>query len=1511
MGADIAEYGVKIKAPEGVDQNVAAFKKIDDAVNRTTNSLTKYAGSFTAAVAKHTSGASMMLRMFGSLGGEAGHLAERLERTAVATEHMIAKTANSASQTRILEAAFKSGSIAAATMEAAQTKLTNARSAAVAIDQQYARAVKASRDAQEAAQISALQVRGQRLTTSTANRAASGSGVFSAETDYAIKQRQLLNLAEKDAIASSNALRDAQSAERAILQEKAAATKEVAAAQRLMNEASAGTTTGFGTAAAVITGLVAILVVLAAGIYAVHKAWHLLTESISEATAQQRQAFPLQALIGNAELAKQKVEELHNFWEQSGVFKFKDLAEAAKSLTLMGTGTDNLMERLKALGTISVATGEDLKGQVAAYERVRLSIEKGTDIQIRGMGAMGSGMLAIIRALMDETGKTESEIMRMFKEHKVSIELVDKALANATTGTGRYATAQEGFMKTLSGAQTVFGTRWEAIKDSLGAPVRDAITPLVTQATQALEGLKPVAEEIGVRIAGIVTAFASIARDTGWTTAIKAAWDVLLSELAIAIQTKLRQAFTSFFLDNVVTQSGADTAAWLDNALTRFDAGFDAAGDKPAVLEGLKKMFGGSDVIAAATNGGEKNGTAFSQAAVSELAAAKARFKTAIDALFAPMGSETIALTLDTEPARKAIEELFKLPAGIIETFGKDASKQFTDGALQEIDLGKADIQLALKDAFKVTGLGSPSLSGTGVAPIAIKPPDTHDIKTEFMGKTGRGTESDWEKYKTDLKIINDYWEEYNTIQSKAASETERTRRVIELEAKTAKELSDPAAYAKGFTTIQGQWAAMEEARLKKTEETDMKIKMGTATVFEAMQSGIQKTIHAWGNMAQKIEKAIGDIADALANDISSGLTDIITGTVDLKTGFTQMAISILKDIAQIIIKMEVQILLQTLLNSLQGGVGGGSSGSGIHAATGGAIHGPSHAGGGVHIEAEGGEFMLRKDAVRNQRMEDLHALNSGRAAIIPKYPNGGLVEPDIPPIGNSGNIPPIHHGPGFYVDPRALGPGATAGGYHQPPHMTTTQYWYGNNSLVNGPYIYRPKNQFGPGGSYYSQFHRDDPSASGSAGISPREPRGPISGGAEAIIYNPDTGQWENPAPWDGPSYPGPSEQPIGSGVNWNDPESWDGPTHSGPTGPTGFDMTRYRNIMQQGLATGSNYNFPGNFSLSPFLGSTLGIPYSIGGQPVQTGNISTEGQGINWNSVRQQWERYLPQTGEWEKVGGIPPPDLSDPNYQDTHDNATGTPGGTHNGPGSTGNQTGPAAATVLRPGQIGAGQYYDWTSGTVRNLHSTNTARDAAFNYGYGQSATSQAGAALMAFQAYGGRPNLQLVDDEERVTNSAMGAHFVGHRAPGQDARFMALYGATGIHTNIDPNTGQNIGQFAPHYHSGGIIGLEGSGMAYMAAGGEVPMVGQTGEGVFTRGQMAALGAGMSGGDNSATVIVNIDSHDNVQTSSSRSKGRSPEEVRQLGELIKAVVIREQERAKRHKGANYVSQDGARY
>ncbi len=212
----------------------------------------------------------------------------------------------------------------------------------------------------------------------------------------------------------------------------------------------------------------------------------------------------------------------------------------------------------------------------------------------------------------------------------------------------------------------------------------------------------------------------------------------------------------------------------------------------------------------------------------------------------------------------------------------------------------------------------------------------------------------------------------------------------------------------------------MQAEKVQIAKDADERIAAGGATMYESLATGMKRTVDAWGNAQQHMVKLGGDITNAISSGIGNALSSIVDGTKTAKQAFTDMAISILKDISNMIIKMLVELAVQYLINAARGYANGGAAGGGGGAgsgsasqvgtdssgnavmsgntgnmagyATGGPTGRVSGGRGGVDdIPAmlTAGEFVIKKDSVDKYGLRYLNDLNEGR---VHKYAMGGMV---------------------------------------------------------------------------------------------------------------------------------------------------------------------------------------------------------------------------------------------------------------------------------------------------------------------------------------------------------------------------------------------------------------------------------------------------------------------------------------------------------------------------------------
>lgn len=245
------------------------------------------------------------------------------------------------------------------------------------------------------------------------------------------------------------------------------------------------------------------------------------------------------------------------------------------------------------------------------------------------------------------------------------------------------------------------------------------------------------------------------------------------------------------------------------------------------------------------------------------------------------------------------------------------------------------------------------------------------------------GGHSEWDRFKTDVDIINKYWEDYNIIMSKSTSATERQRRIEELTFDVAKTLYDPtllAPWAKGLEAL----ILKEQEHAKQMQAMELRIRVGAASAGDSFSFGIRKALDAWGNASQQFAQLGEQITNRIGDGFSNAFGELITGTKDAKTAFRDMAVSILQDIAKMIVRMLILRAIQALVGMFGGAASTGqamaSNTSWATGLTGGYARG-GYTGQGREGEYAGaahrGEFYFSQEQVRNIGLDRLYMLQS------------------------------------------------------------------------------------------------------------------------------------------------------------------------------------------------------------------------------------------------------------------------------------------------------------------------------------------------------------------------------------------------------------------------------------------------------------------------------------------------------------------------------------------------------
>jgi hypothetical protein len=241
------------------------------------------------------------------------------------------------------------------------------------------------------------------------------------------------------------------------------------------------------------------------------------------------------------------------------------------------------------------------------------------------------------------------------------------------------------------------------------------------------------------------------------------------------------------------------------------------------------------------------------------------------------------------------------------------------------------------------------------------------------------------------------------------------------IQANGGKETAEQAAQ---FKVLEDRAGAAAEALSKAKVASEISSGRQTALLSSEDAAIAQKLSGIYGNdvpralasseaASLKFNAALKGVSGTIENNMTTGLTNMLNGTVSVQNGFANMARSIIADIEQMIIKMAI---VQPLMGGMSGMFGGSVlplPGAGnfigpVAKASGGLISGKGTGrSDSIPAYVSNGEFIVNSDATAKNRGL-LESINSG----VPRFADGGMVG------AGSGASGPIMHSMSSTVAP-------------------------------------------------------------------------------------------------------------------------------------------------------------------------------------------------------------------------------------------------------------------------------------------------------------------------------------------------------------------------------------------------------------------------------------------------------------------------------------------------------------
>lgn len=202
------------------------------------------------------------------------------------------------------------------------------------------------------------------------------------------------------------------------------------------------------------------------------------TKAISSAANFETLGIQLEILTGSAEKGKKLFQELATFSAQTP-FELPDIVQATRTLLGSNIALKDVVATTKMLGDVSAGSGADIKSLAVVYGQVAGMTK------LQGQDAMQfvSNGIPIWALLQKATGKSINQLRELATDGKISFDIVNKALTQATQKNGMYYQATEKLSKSLGGLYSTLKDNVNIAFGELGAEMVKAINlqKLITQ----------------------------------------------------------------------------------------------------------------------------------------------------------------------------------------------------------------------------------------------------------------------------------------------------------------------------------------------------------------------------------------------------------------------------------------------------------------------------------------------------------------------------------------------------------------------------------------------------------------------------------------------------------------------------------------------------------------------------------------------------------------------------------------------------------------------------------------------------------------------------------------------------------------------------------------------------------------------------------------------------------------------------------------------------------------------
>tara|TARA_R110000796_G_C14571530_1_gene435822 strand:- start:56121 stop:59189 length:3069 start_codon:yes stop_codon:yes gene_type:complete len=357
--------------------------------------------------------------------------------------------------------------------------------------------------------------------------------------------------------------------------------------------AAAGMAKGLLAAIAPLLPFILPLIAAVVAFKAAMAGFTFIKGAIKAAAELEQYHVRLQVLTGSAEAADVALRRMNTFADETP-FTDAEVFEAGVKLQAMTGGALATTDALKSIGGAAFVAGKsftevaDLSGR--AFNAIRLGMDF-----IEPLKTMNS--LGLI------TGKTTLEVIRLGEEAARSGDKTAKSTEQWAAVYADLAEKQEALAlagQTWNGLLSTLSGKWDAIRADFGAPITDALTPLLSGLVETLKEIQPEVAQAGQLTAAFLKSLMGAQDAVPFSELLFAGMEGGFTKMGKFMATIIQRFALGFalqiedsaaYLGNVMIGEFEKTINWLEGAFDKIIAKLESWNPFAAATSSLASMM--------------------------------------------------------------------------------------------------------------------------------------------------------------------------------------------------------------------------------------------------------------------------------------------------------------------------------------------------------------------------------------------------------------------------------------------------------------------------------------------------------------------------------------------------------------------------------------------------------------------------------------------------------------------------------------------------------------------------------------------------------------------------------------------------------------------------------------------------------------------------------------------------------------------------------------------------------